>query len=371
MNCLKQVFRKIPIIAGILGGVCLLANSTSAAWTDHVKVSGDLRYRHEYIDKQDSDSRTRHRIRGRLSITGEVNDWIDLHVRLASGSSDPVSTNQTLNDGFSSKSLYLDKAYFDVHPTDHFHFLGGKMGNPFFKPMKSELIWDGDLTPEGLALTTSFGSGPVSFFINAGGFWVEERKADDDSMLFGGQLGARFKLGENGKLVAGGSVFSYTEAEGWAPYVDAGDSFGNSTTTKDDGDLIYATDFTEVEGFVEFSTKFGNVPFYLFGDYVVNTDADEDDTGYLAGFQIGKAKAQWSWQLQYNYRSLEADAVVGAFTNSDFGGGGTNADGHMISAGLAVAKNWSIGVTYLMNTIDPDGAELDYNRAQLDLKFKF
>ena len=50
----------------------------------------------------------------------------------------------------------------------------------------------------------------------------------------------------------------------------------------------------------------------------------------MAGATLGKAKDKGSWQFDYNYRDLEADAVVGAFSDSDFAGGGTGAEGHKL-----------------------------------------
>ena len=52
------------------------------------------------------------------------------------------------------------------------------------------------------------------------------------------------------------------------------------------------------------------MPLSLYGDYVENDDADDLDTGYLAGIKLGKAKKKGSWQLQYQYEDLEADATL-------------------------------------------------------------
>ncbi|MFA5252940.1 MAG: putative porin, partial [Phycisphaerae bacterium] len=126
-------------------------------WVENVKLSGDLRYRHESIDSQaDGDWRAgqnRHRIRARLGLDAKINDDWDVAFRIASGSADPVSTNQTLEDGFSSKAIWLDLAYFTWHPSSRkeLKVYGGKMRNPFFRAGDNQLIWDDDLTPEGIA----------------------------------------------------------------------------------------------------------------------------------------------------------------------------------------------------------------------------
>ena len=44
-------------------------------WWENIKIKGDLRYRHEMIDNEDSDARHRHRVRVRLAIYGSANDY--------------------------------------------------------------------------------------------------------------------------------------------------------------------------------------------------------------------------------------------------------------------------------------------------------
>ncbi len=333
-----------------------------------MKVTGDFRYRFELIDQDDKDEiRYRNRIRARLQIKGKVSDQIDIVIRLASGSSDPVSSNQTLDGGFTSKYLWLDKAYFDWRPIKQVKIKGGKMGNPFYKPANTQLIWDGDLTPEGLATQFKAGSGNFKFFGNAAYFWVEERKSDDDTHLIGLQFGGDLEVAD-GKvgLKFGGSYFTYTECAGWETFVDAEDSFGNSTDP--DGKYLYDYDLMEV--FVDMTVKLSALKLGFYGDYIKNTDPDDEDTAYLAGFSLSK-KGTYGWKVNYNYRSVEKDATLGAFNDSDFAGGGTNGNGHKLSASINLPHTFTVGGTYLLNTIDPDGDDIGYDRFQFDLKYKF
>ena len=88
-------------------------------WVRNIKISGDLRYRNESIDAEtDHDwaqGHNRNRIRARININTTLDKEWDLGFRLASGSADPASTNQTLADSFSTKDFWLDLAYFDWH----------------------------------------------------------------------------------------------------------------------------------------------------------------------------------------------------------------------------------------------------------------
>ena len=53
------------------------------------------------------------------------------------------------------------------------------------------------------------------------------------------------------------------------------------------------------------------------------------NTGWIVDLKFGSATLDkpWNWVLGANYRHVESDAVVDAFTDSDFGGGGTNLQG--------------------------------------------
>ena len=116
----------------------------------------------------------------------------------------------------------------------------------------------------------------------------------------------------------------------------------------------------------------GSLPVSLFGDYVVNTASGvSGDTGWLAGFTLNKAKNPGDWDFTYNYRDLEADAVFGAFTDSDFADGGTNARGHKFNARYVLAKNTTFGITWFCNKKLSQRPKEDYERIQVDLSVKF
>ncbi len=61
----------------------------------------------------------------------------------------------------------------------------------------------------------------------------------------------------------------------------------------------------------------------------VNVRGDDQDQGYQVGIRLGKAKKAKTWELAYYYKWLQADAVLSAFADSDFGDGGTNRRGNI------------------------------------------
>ena len=114
------------------------------------------------------------------------------------------------------------------------------------------------------------------------------------------------------------------------------------------------------------------MPLGLYADFVQNQDADDLDQGYIIGAKLGKAKSRGSWQVQYQYQDLEADATFGLVTDSDFMGGGTDGKGHKIGGAYAFQKNWSLGFTYFDGTKGMDlGKDVDYSRLMIDTKFKY
>jgi len=339
-------------------------------WAANVKVKGDLRYRHEIIDREHRAERERNRIRARLGVEGQPIDTVKVVLQLASGNDDPVSTNQTLDGGFSTKDIMLDLAYFTwtPEPVEGLAVSGGKVKNPFFKPGDTELIWDGDLNPEGGAVTYAT-PGDVSAFCNLGGFWVEERSGDADTGLFGAQTGVNVDLMDGAlTLTTGLGYFDYANTREWPPIFDPTNSFGNSLENEGD----YSEDYDEFEYFAQLGTKVAGVPVAVFGDRVNNIAAEESHQGYLYGLFVGKCKNPGSIAFRYNYRKIERDAVLGVFTDSDSGGGGTNHRGHEIGIDVQLAMNVTAGATYFKDRLDlKDDDQDNYRRFQLDVQFKF
>ncbi len=355
----------------LLVSVSLVATSVMGAdWWENIKVKGDLRYRHEMIDTDDADARHRHRLRARLAVEGKVNEETMVGVQLATGSDDPVSTNQTLDDAFSTKNIGLDLAYMKYSPARvaGLSVTGGKFKNPFFKPGSSELIWDSDWNPEGGAANFTYDFDNITVTLIASGLWIDERSSGGDSWIGAGQGMARFHFNEKKSSVAlGGGFFNYVNAQGYELF--AGESPGNSVV---DSPAVYANDYEIVELFAEFSHTIAYIPVVVMGDFVTNTAVDSLETGWLVGIHIGKTKKPGSWALRYIYREVKKDAVVGTFSDSDFRNGGTDAKGHEIGGSYQFARNAAFNLTYFINEIGLEEVSTsDFNRMQADIQLKF
>lgn len=336
---------------------------TSSSWTDRVSYTADFRDRYEYIDQKGKEIRQRNRVRLRANFNMQVNEQLDFTLGLATGADDPVSTNQSLDGGFSSKDVRLDLAYFNYKLNDSFTLSGGKMKNPFYKPAKNPILWDGDLNPEGFALTYSTGLTKASLV----GFAVEERSSADDTLMFGGQLTHDHVLSDNLNIIAGIGYYDYQHLKGNTPLYN-GKNRGNTL----DANGALANDFNTAEMFVELKTKLANQPISLYGNYYQNTAADDLDTAYTVGFMFGKVKDTGSWDFGLAYLDTQADALVGTFNDSDFAGGNTDSKGLLLKTGYGLKKNMSLGLTYIDSEIGQSQMiQTDYDRLQLDFKVKF
>ena len=342
------------------------ANSTKATTktksTDRIKMNADLRYRFESIDVEGAPDRLRNRVRARVGIKADINENTLLGFELASGSDDPVSTNQTLGDNFSSKGVNIDQAYVRFSPTGQdLDIYAGKFKNTLQRVGGNGLIWDGDLRPEGFGV--KYGQG--NLFINGLGTWIDEAKSGNDVLLLGAQAGISVPAFESAKLIAGLGYYEYT---GFDSPTDASADADNVSGNRLTADGRYVSDFELIEGFAELKlpTNLGKATIYA--DYVQNLGAKDNDTGYVFGTKLKVS----DWSLGWAYQDIEADAVYAVLTDSDFGGGGTDAKGHKFSTSYAFNKKVKVGGTLFLNDRNVDfGTEQDYTRFMLDLSVKY
>ncbi|NOX50773.1 MAG: hypothetical protein GXP16_09590, partial [Gammaproteobacteria bacterium] len=334
--------------------------SRPASWTEAVRIKGDFRYRHEAFDIGNRRERQRQRIRARVALTGQVNDTVMAGFALASGSSDPLSSNQGLDDAASSKGVVLDLAYVKWQtPLEGVTLIAGKFKNPIYRPTGIDLLWDADLHQEGVAITYK----QDNLFVNTIGTWLDEDADDDDSFLVGTQIGMNFTPKQDRKLIMGLGYYNFLDSKGEPVFFD-GDPSGNRT----DGSGNYLSGFEVIEAFLEYSLPISQGQLSLFGDFAHNLDADQ----YENGFAIGANYRAKSWQFDYSYRDLEADAVLATFSGSDFLGGGTDGRGHLLRAGYSLSPSILLRGTLHLNKRNIDiGIEEDYKRLILDISFKY
>jgi hypothetical protein len=356
-----------------------------AQWYTNVSIKGDVRFRFEDIKEQDIDNRYRERIRARVGVYANLPSDFKAGFRVATddqnpstGRWDPVSRNISFTDNFSAGGVMVDQAYVQWAPSywglKGLQLTGGKMATPFYRV--GDYLFDDDLTPAGLAANYDISNDMFACGLNADSFWLKKYAAADDDKMYVGQIYGKVTPSKSMYAMVGGTAYYYDGIKDTLAkdlnWQGAEKAYGNSTAKKVSGsttNVVYSQDYTVLEPWIEVGFKLG-LPIKLFGSFAYNTEADSDNTGYMLGVTLGKAKDPNTWEVSYNWRHLEKDATLGALTDSDSWGGGTNGEGSKISAKYAITKNFQLGAAYFYDQKGLDNGK-DYHRVQVDLVAAF
>ncbi len=386
-------------------------------WVKRVRWGGDIRIRYqgEYFSNSNvvglgkppdgtevlntTKDRQRALLRARLSAGVKVNDEVEAKVRITTGNEkNPVTTNNALE--MSGKSdLVLDQAYLQYKPSEEFSLAAGRMPNPWFY---TDLVWDHDLSFDGLAAS---GKAPLwgsaTGFLTAGIFPLEEVElSTDDKWLWGVQAGVEGQPAMALTAKAAVAYYDYNNVIGQRNdanqlgekdfSVPAFQQKGNTLMDIDPTDdtlAALASEYKElnVTGSLDFS-GWHPVHVVLTADYVKNLGFDKSDVqkrtllpsvkeetdGYQVGLAVGHKEIakRWDWKTFLAYKHLEADAVLDAFTDSDFHGGGTNAQGWILGGELGLMKNvWLTARWMTADEISGDPLAIDVLQVDLNARY--
>jgi hypothetical protein len=368
------------------------------------------------------DDSNRMRLRARLGLAATVSEDVTAALRFSTGNTtDRTSTNQTMGQSFNKYTVVFDQAYMSFRPLGPVaEFRGGRMPNPFFS---TDLVWAEDLGFEGVSVSTKqvFG-GTSEAFATAGYFPLSEFKpgTSRSRSVVGLQAGAAMKLGNSGQLKLGLALYDYQNVAGereapsdaysrpdYATRYEYATGFrqrGNTLfNVKAPGDPtsftapVYglASDFRvlNLTAVLDLPTMAG-LPLTITGDAVTNTAfsraaiagrtgltlTDGKEMGYLAKIALGdptvRRKGEWNASLAYRY--LGSDATLDAFTNSDFGLGGTNNQGFILGGNYGWYDNTVLSVRWMSaNQIDSYApgsnpvTKLSVDTLQVDLAVRF
>jgi hypothetical protein len=388
-------------------------------WTKRIRWGGDirLRYENDRFDKNNAPDvfkpsdptslmnttvdKNVYRYRVRLEVAAKVNDATDATFRLATGNeTNPVSTNTALGNNLNKDKFLLDLAYLKTQPWKPFTLYAGRMPNPWFS---SDLVWDRDLGFDGVALNLqkTFKESWTPF-LTVGAFPLQEVEYSSTmKYLMAAQVGLEkksergvgFKLGmayyDFHNITGVLNEYNSTMKDWTAPgYQQKGNTlFDISNTPGATSKLAYASEFKEWNVTAALDINFWN-PYRItfLADYVKNIGHDlaevrgragpdvpsQDAKGYQFGMTVGYPEVRdfAQWRLALHYKYLEADAVVDAYTDSDFHLGGTNAKGWIMGAEFGLMKNvWLAFRWFTANEIV--GAPLAIDVFQADVNARF
>jgi len=341
-------------------------------WVKNIKFGGDLRLRFQTEDRKDDekDARDRGRYRLRLGAETKVADDVKVGFGLASGGGDPRSTNQTFENTFEKKNIKIDYAFADYSPVKWLNLTGGKMHSPIYRP--SDLLWDSDITPEGAAAKFHYPVIPnLDLLFNTGFFILDERSSDNDPWMVTLQPGLNWKITKDLNLKLALAYYLFGGVKD-----NTLDFTSGTNTLLSNGKLKFDYDAPALSGEIGHKNPFGFdfIPYVgLFGEYVNNPDAKDDDKGYIAGLRVGHQGMRkfGDWSFEYSYRKLEKDAWPDVFPDSDFHGGETDTKGHEAIFNFALLKNlWLTADYYRTRRIHTPPKQTE-DLFQLDLNLKF
>jgi len=322
---------------------------------------------------------------------------------------------------------------YDAGPGDgqELVFLLGRFDNPFFS---TDVQWDEDIGFDGLAVRGKAKlNDQASTFFTAGYFPMYNtdlnfasnqtaKFASTDKWLTGAQFGIEWKMTEELTSKFGIAYYDYGNVEGKlsSPVLTPTDKDpGDTDTTRPSfaqrgntymalRDVINDTGGPAADNPYQYqyyglSSKFRNltvtgkidydhfdpVRISLIGEVTKNiafnksqvadravnnygSAYDGGDTAWNINFQVGKPALEsfGDWQAGFGYRYVESDAVVDAFTDSDFAGGSTNVQGFTLRGTMALSPAVRCGIRW-MSSNEIIGAPLSSDILEFDINAKF
>ncbi|GBL45117.1 outer membrane receptor for ferric coprogen and ferric-rhodotorulic acid [Sulfuriferula multivorans] len=398
-------------------------------WVDRLQWTGDLRLRYqanrfpagnapEYYFSQGygqnitdtTQDNQAFRMRARLGLNAKITPAISAGFQLTTGNTNnPVSTTQTLGQYENKYSLVLDRAFLKAHSDETLPWLSvsaGRIPNPWFS---TDLVWNDNLNFEGAALhvdPNAQTSRQLRPFVTLGAFPLQsiERSltvSASNKWLFGAQTGVEWIKDTNTRAKIGLAYYDYRNIHGIPNTATAPNAFDQTAPAfRQKGNTLFdisapgvttplwalAADYQllNLTAMADLNV-YDPVHIILTGDYVKNIgfnrseilartgqDVQPQTTGYMARVAVGMPTMllKNDWQVFLAYRHLEADAVLDAFTDSDFHLGGTNNKGFILGGQYGLDKNTWLSARWLSSN-QISGLPLSIDVFQLDLNAKF
>lgn len=397
-------------------------------WLDRIGWEGDLRLRYEkdiYPAGNESplnlalqgtnisntsENRERLRVRARLGTKLRISDTLSGGIRLTTGSAgDPVSPNQTLGGSHASSSKFsfaLDRAYLKYTPVPWLSFSGGRIENPW---LSTDLVWDSDFAFDGVVAATRPRIGDnLTGFATLGAFSVQEVETNGgtvlakDRWLYGAQAGVEWVSDNKSAYRIGLAYYDFRNIQGVRNGLNSTAQNLTARQFYQKGNTVFditnpaADPLTELYGlasrFREVNltatadiATFSPVHVVLTGDYVKNTGFNEREvldlnpaspvggnTGWMARLLVGMPETTRmnDWNVFGAYKRLETNAVLDAYTDSDFHLGGTNAKGWIAGGNYGLGKNTWLNLRWF-SADEIVGPPLAIDVLMLDLNAKF
>ncbi|MDC7818988.1 putative porin [Pseudomonas sp. BLCC-B112] len=377
------------------------------------------------------------RLRARLGMKAVISPEWTAGIRIGTGSdNNPVSTTQTLGGGFGKKDIWLDQGYLTWKASQDLTLTGGRIANPFYS---TDMLYSNDLNFDGVAAIFNHKLGSDwGLFGTLGAFPVEytndtatsngfDKNESDTKWLFGGQIGANWKINRSNSLKGALAYYRFDDIEGQrsspcAPWAGAPgcDTDGSRVAFMQKGNSVFllrditpnpaTPGLTPQPQFVGLASKFDVLDLNLAWDtelpddlrlrsqtnFIRNLAYDKGEmlkrsegeivnninrngqfesggNALLVQFTLGNAlemKKSGDWNLLAGYKYIQPDALPDGFNDSSFHLGGTNAKGYFVGGNYGIDKNIYATARY-MSASEVYGPRYEVDVMQLELNTRF
>ena len=369
-----------------------------------------------------TEDRHRLRFRLRLGFETDITDQLLLSASMATGNlNNPISLNQTLGDSGDPYQLNLESGFLQWHLEDDdgltwLSVQGGRTRNPYRRV--TELVFDNDIHLEGVSTNVRYalpGVEPLEsdtgmrreMFAVVGAYPLDEGEiafadgSSNDKWLWGVQGGAEFAFTKLHSAMLAFAFFDYINIPGqrnalgstikdWtAPEsVTKGNTMFDLRNDADPTTNLFglASDFQLVNLTAEYRYA-GFEPLMLTTavDIVKNigfdrneilrrtgADISERSLGYVVQFNLGwpEINSFGDWSVFGGYRYMQRDAVIDAFTDSNFHLGGTDSQGYFLGGHFGITRDTWVRLRWLSSD-EIDGPPLGIDSLQVDLNSRF
>lgn len=327
------------------------ANQFNGQLPFSLRLSGDLRLRYQ-SEKKSSDIESRDRTRFRLRLRSEaaVNDKTTVYFGIASGGADARSNNQTFGEGhnaFEFYSLAISQAYIQTQWNDNVTVLAGKMTRPFWTP--SNMLWDSDINPDGVAAKWTNQIPFTEFFVNGGYFVMDELNS------LSGSGSSQTSDNEAGMvLVQPGLTYTinrYAQLKSSISYYNIRNTIGNTINNGTDstGELKIAYDPIVISTELKLENRSGQYGARVYAELLKNTALKTNSKAAVFGFAFGTPKVvqEGDWQVLASYRYIQENSWLSIFPDSDYYGGDVGVKGLRLGYQYGLANQTSFTLSWV------------------------
>jgi polyhydroxyalkanoate synthesis regulator phasin len=387
---------------------------------DNAELYGDIRVRGESRTAKsgvDNYDYSRARLKATLGIKTESGKFYsDLAVSSGgSGRSDnwnmgTATTTAGKGEVNTKQGVNIKRAMIGYKATDWLTLEAGRLNNPLYT---TPMVWDADLTPDAIVEKFNFKLGDTNVFVTGMQNEYLGSRLSKNGVVTNTAVGTNTGTTELIATQAGFStpliadVASIKAAATYTFYTKniIASNYKASVGTNDNAMGVNDLTTWEIPAEVNYFTN--NIGFRVYGDYVVNVDADQrannfngntagagnEDYAWLVGFKVASAKdlkafegnkmKTGDWQGSIWYQATGLYALDNNLVDSDYMDSRVNMKGTILKGTYMAADNLAINFAYGHGTPknnalqtngygDMGGIKLDkFDLLQLDATYKF